>query len=328
MNHPAILITGACGFLGSRMARHLADTGHPVVGIDDGSARGLPRGAFGFPDHLPLLITSITRPGPEMLEFARSHQVGLILHFAECKIPRYGSGLDALTVNVHGTRAILELATRLRCRVILGSTDEVYGKNTEGPLHEESASIVGRSDSNRWSYAVSKLMAEHLTLAYAESHGLPVTVIRYGAFYGPGETRDWRGGPVSVFIDRMLAGQPLPIHGDGLQVRAFGFIDDLVAGTAAVLASDGCDGEIINLGGHDATRIINLAYRIWRLAQGTGRPALEFVPYTDFSHRYEDVRSRVLDISKASALLGYRPVTALEEGIARTIAWHRETATG
>lgn len=316
-----VLISGAAGFLGSHVAAELHGKGYEVVGLDNLSQGNMENLAalLGAP-RFRFIQADVC--DPSAVE-AASADVEAILHFAQYKIPRYGGRLRTLEINVQGTRHVLEAARRCGCRVIYASTDDVYGKNLDLPFGEESGLVLGDTAAARWSDAASKILGEHLCFAYDEKYGVPVSILRYFAVYGPRHRLDWWGGPVAVFIEHALDGKPLPIHGDGLQARSFIHIQDVIDGTLRVLGSDYALGEVINLGSEEEISILNLAYLIWRLAAGAGKPRLEFIPYADFSPGYEDPRRKRPDMAKARYLVGFACKVSLEEGLKRTIAWHQ-----
>ncbi|MDD1676632.1 MAG: NAD-dependent epimerase/dehydratase family protein [Methanomicrobiales archaeon] len=313
-----VLITGSAGFLGTNLVPALVAKGYAVIGLDNlmhghrSAVRELEGTGFRFIEGDVRDIATVR---------AAADGADVIIHFAEAKIPRYGGTRATLEANVIGTENVLAVAAQNGARVIYGSTDEVYGKNPERWLNEEAALVLGQTNVNRWAYAASKLLSEQLCFAYQESHGVKMTILRYTSGYGIHQSLDWQGGPQSVFITAALRGEKIPIHGDGLQSRTFTHAGDMVRGTVLALESPYADGEIFNIGSRDEITIINLAYLIWRLVKNPQKPRLEFVPYTDFSRNYEDVRHRALDISKASYLLGYEPRVNLADGLRETIQW-------
>lgn len=325
---PRVLITGVAGFLGSSLAAKLLSRGASVVGLDNLSNGDRAR------------VASLSKPGSrfEMIEgdirdralVKKALQgVDQLVHFAEMKIPRYGSSMETLEVNFEGTENLLAAASESKARFVFGSSDEVYGKNPEELLNEESSLVLGQTNVNRYSYATSKLMAEQLCYAFHERHKLPITILRYSGGYGPGQALNWLGGPQAVFTDAALKQDTMHIHGDGLQTRTFTYVDDLIEGTLLAMESGAADGEVFNIAGKEQISIINLAYLIWRLAGNNTKPKLEFVPYTDFSRNYEDIRHRHVDVSKAYYLLGFEAKTRLEQGLEKTIRWRQvEMARG
>lgn len=318
MSRPVVCITGVAGFLGSSLAVRLLEEGWAVSGLDNLS--------HGSREAVKLLSKHhdfrFTEGDVRDARAAAAAVKGCsqVVHFAEVKIPRYGHALETLEVNAYGTEVMLEAAREVGAEFVLGSTDEVYGKNQDPALSEEGALVMGRTDSSRWSLGVSKLMAEQYALAFRDEYNVPVTILRYFGLYGPGQSIDWKGGPQAVFVTAALKGEPLSIHGDGLQVRTFTHIEDAVRGTVLALNAPYARGEIINIAGREHVNIINLAYMIWRLSGNQAKPALEFVPYSDFTLHYEDVHCRIADVTKARYLLGFDAEISLESGFASTVA--------
>jgi UDP-glucose 4-epimerase len=322
MNTKIVLITGAAGFIGSHLTDALLARGHHVIGVDNLShglesnlseARRHPNFAFRKLDVCDF---------DALLEAAQG--VDVIAHLAAYKIPRYGKAEDTLLINCKGGHNALEAATRVGAKFLLASTSDVYGKNPEIPFSETSSCVLGSSTVPRWSYAVSKLFDEHLAFAYADSKQLSATVIRIFGSYGPRHALSWWGGPQSVFIDCILRGEPIPIHGDGMQTRSFTFVSDTVSGFVSVIERDDLSGEIFNIGSTHEITIVDLAKLIHRLSGSSQPLELKFTPYAEISGRkYEDVRRRVPDLTKSHERLGFEARVSLEEGLKRTIDWQR-----
>jgi UDP-glucose 4-epimerase len=167
----------------------------------------------------------------------------------------------------------------------------------------------------RWTYAVSKLAGEHMAHAYYDEFGLPTCSIRPFNVYGPGQIG---GGAIRAFIETVLAGEDLIIHGDGSQVRAWCYVDDLVDALLLVLERPEAVGEVFNVGNERSVlTILDLAQRIRELMGADAE--IKFRPL-----HYTDVEMRIPNVDKARTLLGWEPKVDLEEGLARTIAWYRE----
>ncbi len=318
-----VLVTGAAGFLGSHLTDNLLQRGYHVIAVDNlshGALRNLKdaQTSHHFEFH------QIDICDRERLRSV-CDGVEIIAHLAAYKIPRYGKAIDTLLINSQGSHNVLEIASELHAKFVITSTSDVYGKNLCIPFSETSDSVIGPSTIPRWSYAVSKLFDEHLAFAYAEDAQIPVVVLRIFGSYGPRQNLSWWGGPQSVFIDSILNGESIPIHGDGLQTRSFTFASDTAAGICEAVVNDAANGEILNIGSTHEITILELANVIHRLS-GVEEPLkLEMVPYNQISGRkYEDVRRRVPDVSKAAELLGYRAEVSLEDGLRRTIEWQRQ----
>ena len=169
----------------------------------------------------------------------------------------------------------------------------------------------------RWTYAVSKLAGEHMAHAYHDELGLPTVSVRPFNVYGPGQIG---GGAIRAFIETALAGKDLVIHGDGSQIRAWCYVDDMVEALLLALEHPNAVGESFNVGNaRSAVTIYDLALRIKRL---TGCPGeLVFQPL-----HYTDVELRIPNVEKARELLGFEAKVELDEGLERTIAWYRENS--
>jgi len=315
-----VAITGVAGFIGSNLARLMVKEGWKVRGIDNLS--------FGYLDNL----IGLEKTG--FFEFINGdiRDIDLIrhclqgcnvaVHLAAYKIPRYGNALATLQINTKGTRNILRIATENEIKVVFASTSDVYGKNPILPFHEGSNLHFGAPTVKRWAYAISKLYDEHLCLAKAEEKQLPVSIVRYFGGYGPHQNLSWWGGPQSVFINQVLDGQPLTVHGDGQQTRTFTYVGDTVLGTQLAMESEQANGEIFNIGATVPITIEELAKKIWEMMVPNETPEIIKIPYATFG-RYEDVRHRVPDVRKAFDLLGFQAKTTLDEGLPITIAWHK-----
>jgi len=321
MTKQSILITGVAGFLGSHLADALLARGHRVVGVDNlshGSLENISEAQrnpnFEF-HQIDVCDVDALRKVAE--------GVSAIAHLAAFKIPRYGKAIDTLLINSQGSHNALQVAVEQNAKFVLASTSDVYGKNPNIPFDEESESILGSSTVARWSYAVSKLYDEHLALAFADSYGIPVNVVRIFGSYGPRQNLTWWGGPQSVFIGAILRGETIPIHGDGLQTRSFTYVSDTVGGIVSVV-ENGTSGEIFNIGSTHEISILDLAKLIHRLSGSVQALDINMIPYDEIGgRRYEDVRRRVPNVEKAKRLLGFQAQVKLEEGLKRTIEWQR-----
>jgi UDP-glucose 4-epimerase len=314
-------VTGAAGFLGSHLCDRLLREGVAVVGVDD-----LSRGT------LVNLEASLDHPAfrLEVMDCTRRRELRAafegcdgIVHLAAQKIPRYGGALHTLEANVAGVNAVCSVALALDADLVIASTSDVYG-NAELPFREDADLVLGPSTSRRWAYAVSKLFDEHVALALAEERNLKVTILRFFGSYGPRNHPSWWGGPQAAFFEALLDGKTVEIHGDGQQTRTFTYVDDTVDGIVRALRTPDARGEIINIGAERPTTILELAELVQRTL-GIPQPLrARFVPYEALPGRYQDVRHRIPDTTKARRLLGLSARVSLEEGLAKTSEWHRE----
>ena len=313
-------ITGAAGFIGSHLSERLVREEVEVVGVDNLSHGALENlAAVADSPRFTFVEADVTIEANLRAAFA---DCDAIVHLAALKIPRYGGGLECLEANVAGMRAVTTTALALDADVITASTSDVYGQG-EPPFHEDDVLVLGPPSTRRWAYAISKAYDEQLCLALAEEHGLRVTVLRLFGSYGPRNHPSWWGGPQAAFIEILLDGGTMQIHGDGQQVRTFTFVTDTVDGFVRALNTPSARGEVVNVGGTRPCTVLQLAELV---QEGLGiEPPLRahLVPYEDLPGNYQDVRRRIPSNEKARALLGFEARVRLEDGLAETIAWHK-----
>jgi UDP-glucose 4-epimerase len=317
-------VTGAAGFIGSHLCKRLLAEGYDVVGVDNlamGSIVNLEGcledGAFSF----ERLDCTDRRA---LLRAFRGCDA--IAHLAAYKIPRYDGALLTLESNVAGVHAACSVGLAIDADVILTSTSDVYG-NAPAPLVEDGPVVLGPPTTRRWAYATSKLYDEHIALALAEERGLRTTILRLFNVYGPYNHMSWWGGPVVTFPEALLAGEYVEIHGDGQQVRTFTYVRDTVDGIVRALRTPESRGEVINIGAASPVTILELAALIQAQLGIDGPLRARFLPYEALPGKYQDVRHRIPDTSKAKRVLGFEAQVSLEDGLAETLKWHRECAT-
>jgi len=312
-----IFITGGAGFIGTTLARELVDR-NEVVAADNlhrDALSGTPLAEHpNFEFHQADVLDS-----EAMVELARG-----ATHIVHCAAI---AGVDdvlkspvrVMRVNMIGTYNVLEAALATRDtleRLIEFSTSEVFGTYAFR-VDETSATTQGSVGEARWTYAVSKLAGEHMAHAYHQEFGLPTVSVRPFNVYGPGQIG---GGAIRAFIEAALAGRDLSIHGDGSQIRAWCYVDDMVEGLLLALEHPNAVGESFNTGNaRSAVTIFDLARRVKALSGCPGE--LVFQPI-----HYLDVELRIPNVDKARTLLGFEAKVELDEGLEKTIAWYREKA--
>jgi UDP-glucose 4-epimerase len=314
-------VTGAAGFIGSHLCERLVNEGYEVVGVDDLSY-GSMANLSPVLDHPKFTFAELDCTRRRTLR-AAFDGCDAIAHLAAKKIPRFGGVVSTLEVNVAGANAACGVALSLGADLIITSTSDVYG-NAEPPFAEDGTLVLGPPTSKRWSYAVSKMYDEHLALALAEERGLKVSVLRLFNAYGPRNHLSWWGGPLVTFIEALLDGHPVEIHGDGRQTRTFTYVTDTVDGFVRALERPEARGEVVNIGGTETLSILELAQTVQEHLEIPLPLRATFIPYDQFPGNYQDVRHRVPDTTKARELLGFEAQTSLAEGLAETVAWHRD----
>jgi nucleoside-diphosphate-sugar epimerase len=312
-----ILITGGAGFIGTTLARRLVEA-NEIVAVDNLHRDALggtelaehPNFRFHHGDVLDAeLVASLARGTTHVVHAAAIAGVDTVIE----------SPVRTMRVNLIGTYNVLEAALAAEDtleRLIEFSTSEVFGTYAFR-VDERSATTQGSVGEARWTYAVSKLAGEHMAHAYHQEFGLPTVSVRPFNVYGPGQIG---GGAIRAFIEAALAGRDLVVHGDGSQIRAWCYVDDMVQGLLLALEHPNAVGESFNIGNaRSAVTIYDLARRIKAL---TGCPGeLVFQPL-----HYLDVELRIPNVEKARTLLGFEPTVELDEGLERTIAWYRQKA--
>jgi UDP-glucose 4-epimerase len=310
-----IVITGGAGFIGTTLARRLVDE-NEIVALDNLHRDALSGTELG--EH-----PGFTFVQADVLDYDRLRElVQGATHVVHCAgIAGVDTVLESpvrtMRVNVIGTYHVLEAAVSTKDtleRVVDFSTSEVFGQRAFN-VQEGHVTTIGSVGEARWTYAVSKLAGEHMAHAYHAELGVPAVSVRPFNVYGPGQIG---GGAIRAFIETALAGRDLTIHGDGSQIRAWCYVDDMVDGTLLALEHPDAVGESFNIGNaRSAVTIHDLALRIKRL---TGCPGeLVFQPL-----HYTDVELRIPNVEKARRLLGFEAKVDLDEGLARTIAWYRD----
>ncbi len=319
------LVTGGAGFIGSHLVDALLAGGWQVVALDNlytGRLANLahlacePRFTFVEGDVCDAGLVARLAAGCEV-----------IYHLAAVVGVRYvlDDPLLGMRTNVHGTENVLSAAQAVGARVCFASTSELYGESGDVPFAEGSARLLGPTWVHRWSYATAKALGEHLCFAWRD-RGLAVSVVRYFNAYGPRLHPAGYGSVIARFIQQALAGEPLTVHGDGEQTRAFTYVADTVQATILAGTRPEALGEAFNIGGEAETSIAALAREIIAL---TGSPStLAFQPYeAAYGPGFADPQRRAPDAGKAQRLLGFRATVPLSEGLARTVAWFRNTSS-
>jgi UDP-glucose 4-epimerase len=310
-----VVITGGAGFIGTTLARRLLDA-NEIVALDN-----LHRDALSGTDLLEHPTFSFEEVDVLDAELLVNRMRGAT-HVVHCAAIAgvetvIESPVRTMRVNVLGAFNALEAAAATQDtieRFVDFSTSEVFGRKAID-VDEGHVTTTGSVGEARWTYAVSKLAGEHMTHAYFDELGLPTVTVRPFNVYGPGQIG---GGAIRAFIEAALAGRDLTIHGDGSQVRAWCYIDDMVDALLLCLERPEAVGESFNVGNaRSAVTILDLAERIKRLSGCPGEIA--FRPL-----HYSDVEIRIPNVGKAREQLGFEAKVDLDEGLTRTIAWYRE----
>src|SRR5437660_5949007 len=309
-----ILLTGGAGFIGSTLARRLVED-NEIVALDN-----LHRDAMSgseLAEHPNLTFVQADVLDAEAVQEAAAGATHIVHLAAIAGVDTVReSPVRTMRVNVIGTYNVLEAALATRGsveRLVEISTSEIFGTHAFN-VREGHVSTIGSVGEARWTYAVSKLAGEHLAHAYHDELGIPTVTVRPFNVYGPGQIG---GGAIRAFIEAALRGDNLTVRGDGAQIRAWCYVDDMVEAVRLCLEHPNAVGQSYNVGNpRSAVTIFDLAQRVKRL---TGCPGeIVFAPLD-----YVDVELRIPTVEKARDDIGFAAKVELDDGLERTIAWYR-----
>src|SRR5918999_2361577 len=222
--------------------------------------------------------------------------------------------LHSFITNIRGTENILEAAHRYRCKVLVASSSEIYGKSNDAPFREDGIRILGSPQAIRWAYSTSKAVDEILAFEYYRERGLRAVTVRLFNTVGPRQTGAY-GMVVPRLVEQALQNRPLTVYGDGRQSRCFCHVADVVDAVIGLLDEPRAEGDVFNVGSTEEITILELAHRI--IAATKSSSEIEFLDYRDvFDPGFEDMRRRVPDISKISNLIGWKPTRSLDQIVA------------
>jgi UDP-glucose 4-epimerase len=317
-----ILITGGAGFIGSHLSEALLRLGNTVVIVDD-----LSTGSFDNIAHLngnkdfkfvfgsvrdEILMTQLVPMCDVIFHLAAAVGVQMIVD----------NPVHTIETNIHGTEIVLNIANKFRCKTIIASTSEVYGKNHKIPFNEDDNTTYGSTKISRWSYACSKMVDEFLTLAYYEQYKLPAFVCRFFNTVGPRQTGKY-GMVVPRFVKKAICSEPIEIYGTGEQSRCFCNVSDVVSALIKLIQCNEAVGEVINIGMTESVTINELANKIIALTDSQSQKV--YLSYKDaYGKPFDDMLVRVPDLNKINRLIGYAPEKSLDETLREIIDYEKK----
>jgi len=308
-----ILVTGGAGFIGSHLCESLIDWGHDVLCVDNLFS--------GNKDNIRHLI------GHPYFEFVRHDiihpffaEVDQIYHLACPASPIHYqyNPIKTIKTSVIGTINLLGLAKRVKARILLASTSEVYGNPS---LHPQPETYWGNVNpiGVRSCYDEGKRVAETLMMDYHRQNGVDIRIVRIFNTYGPRMAVN-DGRVISNFIVQALRGGEITVYGDGKQTRSFCYVSDLIAGMTKMMEGNGFVGPV-NLGNPRESTILEIADQILSMTETHSRVIFKPLPS-------DDPERRCPDISLARKKLDWEPGVSLETGLERTIAYFKEKLKG
>ena len=303
-----VFITGGAGFIGSHLTDALIARGDEVTILDN-----LTTGSATNIAHLEgkielvqgdirdgALIEKLMAPADLVLHMAAALGVNTILE----------KTIESVSVNFTGSEVVLNAATKLKKRLIIASTSEIYGKNPQQPLHEESDRVVGAPQKIRWTYSDAKALEEAVAHSLHTTEGLKVTTVRLFNTVGPRQTGRY-GMVLPRFVQAALNNEPITIYGDGSQSRVFCHVHDAVKAILTLAATDSTIGDVFNVGGVGETTIKELAEKI--IARTNSTSTITYTPYIDaYPAGFEDMQRRVPDITKIKKTINWSPANTLD----------------
>ena len=314
-----ILVTGGSGFIGSNLVDALVQKEHEVVVFDNFSSGNMIN-LEKSKEKIKIISGDIREA---VIVDKLIADVDLVFHLAASvgvnKI--LDSTLDAISVNIYGSEVVLKSATKHNKRIIIASTSEIYGKNTQQPLSEEHDRVIGSPQAIRWSYSDAKAIEEATAAVLHQTQGLQVTTVRFFNTVGPRQTGKY-GMVIPRFVQSAIKQQPLKVYGDGKQTRVFCHIDDAIEALLLLSASSETIGEVYNLGGVGELSINELADKVVNLTKSKSK--VEHLPYSEaYSFGYEDMQRRVPDISKIKKTINWVPKRDINEIIVDTASYFK-----
>ncbi len=308
-----ILVTGGAGFIGSHLCERLLNEGNEVLCLDN-FFTGSKRNILHLMDNHRFELVRHDITEPILLE------VDQIYHFACPASPIHYqyNPVKTIKTNVMGTINMLGLAKRVKARIMLASTSEVYGDPKVHPQREDYWGNVNPIGI-RSCYDEGKRVAETLMMDYHRQNKVDIKIIRIFNTYGPRMAPN-DGRVVSNFIIQALKGQDITVFGDGSQTRSFCYIDDLVTGTLKMMNVEDFTGPV-NLGNPHEFTILELAEKVIELTGSKSRIVFKPLPQ-------DDPTQRKPDISLAREKLRWEPTIQLTEGLKKTIDYFERLLSG
>jgi UDP-glucose 4-epimerase len=319
------LVTGGAGFIGSHLVDAIVARGDSVLVLDDlstGSLANLDRardsGQVDFVEGSVLdeaLVKRLLQSVDACVHLASAVGVQLVV----------SRPLDSLLRNIRGNDIVISAAARRRRPLLFTSTSEVYGKNSDGALSEESERVLGPPQRLRWSYATAKAFGEALACSYAREEAADMSVVRLFNTVGPRQTGAY-GMVLPRFVRQALMEDELTVYGDGKQSRCFGHVYDIVRGILLVLDHGQVAGRVFNIGCSNEISILDLAHKV---IERTGSSSnVRFVPYDEaYGDGFEELGRRRPDTAALEALTDWKPTRTVDQAIDDMIAYEQAAAS-
>jgi len=311
-----ILITGGYGFLGSAIGEKLVDEGHNLTLID-----------VAFNETKPGYYTRLNEnTSVRKIQADVRNLDEIIDHFNEVEYCIHCAAAlgvnevitnpkETLNINIRGTENVIKAFNDRGSpkRFVFFSTSEIFGENAFR-VTEDGDVFFRNINHPRWSYAISKLIGEHITLGYNRSDKLPVSIVRPFNIYGPKRLGDHA---VKSFILNALKNEPMIVYSDGSQIRSWCYVDDFARAVRNLLFIPQAEGSIFNIGNPAGTITIHSLAKLIKRLTNSESEIIFMKP------NIIDIDIRVPDIEKSRRILNFEPEISIEEGISNTIDWYK-----
>jgi UDP-glucose 4-epimerase len=306
-----ILLTGGAGFIGSHLAEKLISEGHSVTALDNlstGSSANLDslKGSSDFK------LVEASMLDKSIVDKLVADSDGVIHLGAALGVQRIlERPYESFIANTQGTENLIIAAAESKKKIFIASTSEIYGKNPEQPLSEESDRVIGSPKLLRWAYSEAKAIDESLAQMFAQSHGLSYVVGRFFNTVGPRQSGMY-GMVLPRFVSAALKGEALEVHGDGLQTRTFCHVLDSIDAVVRLFLSSEAIGEAFNIGGEGEISIKDLAQTVIDITGS--KSEIKYISYQSaYPEGFDEMMRRVPDTSKLRSYTGWSPKRNLDE---------------
>ena len=306
-----ILLTGGAGFIGSHLAEKLISEGHSVTALDNlstGSSANLNslKGSSDFK------LVEASMLDKSIVDQLVANSDGVIHLGAALGVQRIlERPYESFIANTQGTENLIIAAAESKKKIFIASTSEIYGKNPEQPLNEESDRVIGSPRLLRWAYSEAKAIDESLAQMFAQSHGLSYVVGRFFNTVGPRQSGMY-GMVLPRFVSAALKGEALEVHGDGLQTRTFCHVLDSIEAVMRLFLSSQAIGEAFNIGGEGEISIKDLAQKVIDITGS--KSEIKYISYQSaYPQGFDEMMRRVPDTSKLRSYTGWSPKRNLDE---------------
>jgi UDP-glucose 4-epimerase len=305
-----LLITGGAGFIGSHLAERLIEMGHLVIALDDLST-GTSSNIAQLEKNPSFEFIKGSMLDEKLIETLMSRVDGCIHLGAALGVQRIlEKPYQSLVANIHGSEIAIKAAAEQGKRFFLASTSELYGKNPNQPLTEESDRVLGSPQLIRWAYSEAKALDESLAQMFMASHGLKFVTGRFFNTVGPRQSGAY-GMVLPRFVAAAMKNEPLLVYGDGSQSRVFCHVLDAINGVLKIFFDDKALGHAFNIGGEEEVSIKELAMRVISVTNSSS--SIEFLPYSKaYPEGFEETMRRVPDTSKLRKMSGWKPEYSLD----------------